>query len=251
MSEKVGEIYFNKIGDKATIVKYINKDEVYVTFEGHDEYIKYRYQNLRKGEFKSPFTPSVYGVGYIGVGKYKPKENGKTTDAYKDWYCMLQRGYSELEKQKHNTYKDITVNSELFCFQDFCKWREQNYYEIDGETMELDKDILFKGNKEYSFNTMIYVPHRINSLFIKSDVIRGDLPIGVDCDKRRNKYRARCKIGNNKTKYLGYYNTPEEAFQAYKEFKEAYIKEVADEYKNVIPKRLYDAMYIWEVEITD
>ena len=43
----------------------------------------------------------------------------------------------------------------------------------------------------------------------------------------------------------------EEAFKSYKTFKEKYIKQVADEYKDKIPKKLYDAMYRYEVEITD
>ena len=251
MSEKVGEVYYNKKGDKATIVKYVNNNEVYVIFEGHDEYIKYRYNNLKKGEFKSPFSPSVYGVGYIGVGDYKPKINGKTTKEYEDWRSMLQRGFDKEFKNKYPTYKDATVNEECFCFQDFCKWREQNYYEIEGEIMELDKDILYKGNKEYSFDTMIFVPHRINNLFIKSNNIRGEYPIGVSYHKASGKYIASCKIGNSKRKYLGLYLTPEEAFLAYKEFKEAYIKQIADEYKNIIPNRLYEAMCKWEVEIDD
>ena len=39
----------------------------------------------------------------------------------------------------------------------------------------------------------------------------------------------------------------------YKQEKEAYIKEVADEYysKGLITKRVYDALYNWTVEITD
>ena len=47
------------------------------------------------------------------------------------------------------------------------------------------------------------------------------------------------------------YKTPEQAFQVYKKFKESYIKLIADEYKDKIPKILYDAMYNWKVEITD
>ena len=52
-------------------------------------------------------------------------------------------------------------------------------------------------------------------------------------------------------KYLGLYITIEQAFSAYKNFKENYIKEVADEYKDRIPQKLYDAMYRYEVEIDD
>ena len=56
---------------------------------------------------------------------------------------------------------------------------------------------------------------------------------------------------NKKQNFLGYYNTPEEAFQAYKQFKENYIKQVADEYKELIPEKLYNAMYEYEVKIED
>ncbi len=36
-----------------------------------------------------------------------------------------------------------------------------------------------------------------------------------------------------------------------KTVKRAYIKQVADEYKDKIPKKLYDALYAYIVEITD
>ena len=121
--------------------------------------------------------------------------------------------------------------------------------------MQLDKDIICKGNKIYSPDKCIFVPHRINSLFIKNDALRGDLPIGVGYDKRRSMYRAYCSIikkdGNRITQHVGYYNSPEEAFKGYKRFKEAYIKQIADEYKGKIPQRLYDAMYTWTVEEDD
>ena len=57
--------------------------------------------------------------------------------------------------------------------------------------------------------------------------------------------------GKKQQKYLGLYNTPEEAFNAYKTFKENYIKQVADKYKDKIPDKLYKAMYNYKVKITD
>ena len=50
---------------------------------------------------------------------------------------------------------------------------------------------------------------------------------------------------------MGLYETQEEAFKVYKYYKEKNIKEVADYYKNEMPERLYNAMYNYEVEITD
>ena len=37
----------------------------------------------------------------------------------------------------------------------------------------------------------------------------------------------------------------------YSESKENYIKQVADDYKDLIPNKLYEAMYACQVEIND
>ena len=168
---------------------------------------------------------------------------------------MHTRCYDKKYSDKYPTYQSCTVCEKWHNFQNFAEWWHNNYYEIEGEIMDIDKDILVKGNKEYSFDTMIFVPHRINSLFVKNDAKRGNYPLGVSYSKETNTYRAKCSILDKdnikRTKHLGSYNTPEEAFKVYKEFKEAYIKEVADDYRNRIPKELYDAMYRWVVDIDD
>ena len=53
------------------------------------------------------------------------------------------------------------------------------------------------------------------------------------------------------TRKLGVYNTPGEAFLAYKQAKEAYIKEVANKWKDQIDPRAYNALINYQVEITD
>ena len=58
-------------------------------------------------------------------------------------------------------------------------------------------------------------------------------------------------IQKSKNKYLGRYNTELEAFEVYKYYKEKNIKVVADYYKKLIPQKLYNALYSYEVEITD
>ena len=120
--------------------------------------------------------------------------------------------------------------------------------------MDLDKDILVKGNKIYSPETCMFVPQNINKLFTKSNKIRGKYPIGVYFNKNANKFKAQCRIfynGKTQQESLGLYNTIEDAFNAYKQFKEANIKQMADEYKGKIPDKLYEAMYDYKVEITD
>ena len=52
-------------------------------------------------------------------------------------------------------------------------------------------------------------------------------------------------------KHLGLFDTANEAFEVYKQAKEDYIKEVADEYKDIIPFELYKAMYDYKVDVDD
>lgn len=55
----------------------------------------------------------------------------------------------------------------------------------------------------------------------------------------------------NKKKYLGTFSTIEEAFSAYKKEKELCLKEYTNKYKNILPKQVYDAIYNYQVLITD
>ena len=163
---------------------------------------------------------------------------------------MIQRSYDDDFKEREPTYKGCEVCTEWHNFQNFAEWFEDNYYKIPGEVMSLDKDVLVKGNKIYSPETCMFVPQDINILFTKCDNSRGDYPIGVSYHKQKGKYISRCNVCN-KLKHLGYFDNPEEAFNAYKTAKEKYIKEVADKYKEYIPQKLYEAMYNYEVEIDD
>lgn len=252
---KVKEQKRNNYGSLMTIIKYNKYNDIIVEFE--NGYItKSEYGAFKKGQIKSPFDKSVYKTGYLGEGKYNVKIDDKVTLHYQYWRDMLKRCYDEKELKRRPTYEDKTVCEEWHNFQNFAKWFDENYYEVDGEIMQLDKDILSKGNKIYSPETCVFVPQRINTLFVKNDSRRGKYPIGVNLNQSKSKYLARCSVYNNSThkkekKTLGTFETPEEAFYKYKEFKEQYIKEVAEEYKGRIPIKLYNAMYEYKVDIDD
>lgn len=116
--------------------------------------------------------------------------------------------------------------------------------------MELDKDILVKGNKIYSPDTCVFVPQRINTLIVGANRIRGEFPIGVYYDKQKKRYIASLSCGDRNVK-VARCKTPIEAFFEYKFYKEQHIKNVADDYKNCIPENLYNALINWNIEITD
>lgn len=250
-SNRIGEENRNKFGSLMQIVNYRKSVDIDVYFPEYDWLYEHaRYEKFKSGSLKCPYEPRNYGVGYIGEGPYKSSYGKVHSKVYDIWNHMLQRCYSDISVYKYPSYADCYVCDEWFNFQNFANWYELNYYEIPGEQMNLDKDILVKGNKVYSPDTCVIVPHFINSLFIKSDIVRGDLPIGVNFDKRYNTYNVHC---NNRGEliWLGSYKSVDEAFNVYKSYKENIIKNIAEEYKSMIPDELYIAMINYEVEITD
>ena len=84
----------------------------------------------------------------------------------------------------------ITVCKEWMSYENFKNWFDNNYYEIDGEIMCLDKDILFKNNTIYSPKTCVFTPKRINNLFTKRQNDRGDYYIGVTYHKKTGKFES-------------------------------------------------------------
>ena len=251
--ERLGQTVMQNCGELAYIVEYVDARNITVQFKTSGELVKTTYNAFVKGWVKSHFTASVFGVGIKGLEPTRD-ENGEVLDSYKCWQSMLSRCYSAKVQEKYPTYKGCSVSDDWLYYPNFKKWYDTNYYEINNKTAQLDKDILVKGNKIYSATTCIFVPNFINSLFTKSQKTRGELPIGVCYHKRYKKYIANLKLfkdGKSTKKHLGYFDTANEAFEAYKQAKEAYIKEIADEYKDKIPAKLYEAMYAYEVEIDD
>ena len=252
---RVGEEGINNFGSKMIIKEYRKWNDVDIYFPEYDWTGKNNtYQNFKNGKIKCPYEPRIYGHGYLGEGKYKMSENGKNKREYDIYHDVLKRCYDTKLHERESTYKGCEVEDYLLNFQHMAEWIEFNYYEIPGEVMCLDKDILYKGNKLYSREACIFVPQRINNLFVKCDKSRGKNPIGVTPRSSGN-YQVFCNNGYGKNIYLGTYTTKEEAFQVYKNYKEKVIKKVIDSYEGRIPEpfysRLKEAMYSYKVEIDD
>lgn len=263
--DRTGEEGFNNFGSKMIIVNSYMKfnDKYKRNYKYIDVYFPQynwtfngaEYNSFKRGTIKCPYERTVCGIGYLGEGEYKTRENGKNTRVYDTWHHMLRRCYDPKYQEKYQTYIVCEVDEYFHNFQNFAKWYEKNYYTVEGETMCLDKDILVKHNKIYSPDTCIFVPQTINKLFIKRQNDRGKSVIGTSPHKC-GKYQSNCSLLNPETgksngKYLGIYDTELEAFEVYKYYKEKNIKEVADYYKDRIPQRLYQGLYEYKVEIDD
>lgn len=248
--ERMEEIRYNKYNTPMKIIKYNDARDVIVEFQDEHKFkVNTTYSGFKKSEITNPYDKTVYGFGYVGEGIYNRK-NDKIR--YEKWSKMIQRCYDPYYLNKRPTYINCYVCNEWLCFQNFAKWYDENEYKCMNEEMHLDKDILIKGNKIYSPETCVLVPKRINSLFTKRKKCRGEYPIGVNYYSKYNCLVASCQT-LNKREFLGYFplNKPFQAFYAYKIFKESYIKQVADEYKDLIPEKLYSALYRYKVEIND
>ena len=82
------------------------------------------------------------------------------------WHNMYNRCYREDYLEKNPQYKGCSICDEWLNDREaFYNWVAENYYIIDGEQIDLDKDILVKGNKVYSPDTCIFAPHVINTYF--------------------------------------------------------------------------------------
>jgi len=241
---RVGEKFTTNEGYEVEIISYRSATDIDIRFEDGTILRNKNYDHLQRGTVMNPNHISVCGVGYFGFGKYKSRNNNKQVKVYTVWRSMLQRCYNEKELIKYPTYKEASVCKEWHNFQNFAEWFENNY--IEG--FHLDKDILLKSNMSYSPETCCFVPVEINSLFTKTNSKRGECPIGVSKIKRG--YTA--KLTKNKMHvHLGTFKTVEEAFRAYKTAKEQHIKEVADKWRDKIEDKVYQAMYNYQVEITD
>ena len=187
--------------------------------------------------------PVMCGVGYHG------SENVDcTSESYLKWHDMLVRCYNEKFHERQPQYKGCTVCEEWLNYSNFKVWYDQN--KIPGMSLDLDKDILFKGNKIYSPETCCFVPHAINTLFLNKKADRGDFPIGVSYEKDKKKFRAYMSFMGKQIK-IGTFDTAESAFARYKEYKENFIKDMAEQYKDEIPYKVYEAMMNWKIEIID
>lgn len=196
----------------------------------------------------------VYGVGVndadyvVQQFKYLGCVNGKQKQKlawicpfYLTWKHILERGYSSKYKEKYPTYKDVFVNEEWHLFSSFKGWMEQQrWQDEDGNKLQLDKDILFEWNKEYSKEKCIFIPQYINSFLLDRVNDRGEWPLGVYWHKASGKFTAQCSNGVGKSIHLGLFNNPQEAHLAWKEYKH----KLALQYAGELEKEGYDQRLI-------
>ena len=247
-SKYEGKVFRTNTSGDLVVTKYINAREVHVKFIDTGYETVATSGHIKAGSVKDKLKPKIYGIGVLG-DEVTQDLTGVTLKVYALWKNMLKRCYYHKHVEEYPTYKSCTTSENFNYYPYFKSWCDKQIG-FGNEGWELDKDILVKGNKVYSEDTCCFVPAEINVMFTKTDALRGKHPIGVQYYKPSDCFRA--YVGcYSKRIYLGQFNTELEAFRAYKQAKEAYIKEVANRWKDQIDHRVYKALMNYQVEITD
>ena len=155
-------------------------------------------------------TQRTETIGYVN-GKQK-KKTVWICPYFQVWKNMINRCYSNKTQERQPTYKDCAVADEWLVFSTFKSWMEKQ----DWEGKQLDKDILFEGNKIYSAETCVFVTKATNLFTIDSSASRGEWMIGTYWNKEKEKFRASCSSPfTKKREHLGYFTTEQQAHEAW------------------------------------
>ena len=249
----VGKVCKSLNSGNFKILKYNDSGNVEIQFINTSYETSARLGDIRNGKVKDPYLPSVFGAGILGT-KYPPSVNGVKTKEYELWQNMLQRCYSDTYKKKNPTYEGCEVSENFKSYEYFYEWcHKQVGFDNDGNgnSFQLDKDLLVKGNKVYNEFTCVFLPKEINLLLVKRESLRGNHLIGVCWHNASKSFVSRVNKNKGKQEYLGSFNTEVEAFNAYKTAKESFIKEQANKWKDKIDPRAYNALMSYEVMIDD
>ena len=233
---RIGHIFQTNEGGVVRVVSIVNNRSIGIKHNdvyGHEAVVEL--SSLNRGAVKNPYHPSVFGVGYLGVGSYRSSIGGNHTHEYTIWRWMLERCYSEKYHIRRPDYIGCTVDGEWHNFQNFANWyvNHPNY----AKGYELDKDILYPGNKTYSPHRCVLVPSVVNSLFRDTSNSRGSdgLPVGVSACW----HRWRVKCGRVE---IGSYATLDEAIEVARIAKMNHILSLAERYKYEVGEEVYYAM---------
>lgn len=157
------EEYVNNDGKAFTALSK-RGDKVRVLFKESGYFCEVYRSNALKGKVKDVLSPSVYGVGVIGI---VDKKIPYWRQAFQLWNNMLKRCYSE--KDERGYFGEATVDERWLVFENFLadipKLKGFNGWVNSKETgikYNLDKDFIIEGNKVYSRLYCMFLPESFN-----------------------------------------------------------------------------------------
>lgn len=131
---------------------------------------------------------------------------------YQSWVNIMKRGYNKKFKAKRPSYEDVSVCEEWHLFSTFKAWMETQ----DWEGKQLDKDLLYPGNRVYCPDKCVFISASINSFIVRKRVSKGGYLLGASWHKASGKFIANCNNPiTNKFEHLGLFDNELDAHLAW------------------------------------
>ena len=126
----------------------------------------------------------------------------------------------------------------------YYKWLDENYYEVEGEKqMDIDKDILQYGNKQYHPDLCLIVPHSINTFFENIEVGKTNITQSLITKKYKVKV-----YDNGEWICANNIDTYNRALNIYCDIKQGILVSKAKALKDKIPEKVYMALMNTDVK---
>ena len=168
-------------------------------------------EKIRAGTIADVNFPCVYGVGFIGSGRYQSGDGSRNCRAYEMWRGLLQVCYSVAYLEKSDTYKSCTVCEDWHNYQNFCAWYEQELLTSTAD-MVIDKQAVLNGSKVFGSDSCILIstsehiskrvaPNKKSYMFTNPEskkVTVDDLK--AFCSENGLKYASMLNVNSNVTK---------------------------------------------------
>lgn len=240
LSAKVGQIFRNNRRELAEVLEIESAVKVKVKFLKTGWETVFTGNSLKKGSFVDRFSPFLFGVGYLG-------NEGYEKDSYSRWAGILERCLVS-DENFCPAYQESELDEIWYNYSEFKLWffSQPILSKLKVADLHVDKDLLVQGNKNYSPELCCLIPKQLNSAIVIRNTSNTGLPGVSHRNDYPGTYRASSSAivdGRRRTKYLLSSKDPLECFYAYKEFKEAYFKDLAEKWKEILDNNQYEALY--------
>lgn len=182
----------------------------------------------------------LFGVGYNSKRGHKTKTTLEKK-CYDYWKTMITRSYSPSYQKEHPTYSEVFVCPAWLDYQNFADWYITQKY--TKPSYQLDKDLIFCGNLEYSPDKCCMIPQEVNKALTVKQGVKG-----YNYHKRDNVLET-----SYRGTYLGRSTdyTKEILQDKYINARVAYVRSLGAKYQNELPTNIVNALLGYDCKVVN
>lgn len=219
----------------------------YEIYEVNRNYsLEVRKDKLLSGDFKDPYHPTVFDIGYLGnLEGTVMDSNNRRVKYYRKWQDIFQRviGHRYAKGILNHTYDEVSIDKRWHCFRNFYDWCENTRISNYHEGFELDKDLLY--SKIYGPDTAVFLPRYLNVLLKQNRDSKLSPGVSINKNNKSGKtyYMSAISLNDGKNTWLGLSHNELDAYSIYFIIKKITLEMKAYEaLKNEdINKRIFEA----------